>query len=630
VRYVPPPCVVLLLALVLTGPRSIQAEEATRLDPVVVTATKVETRQAELGASVTVITAEELRLYDYPTVEEALRAVPGVEIQRAGAFGKATALRIRGANPNQVQVLVDGMRVKSPTLGQFDLSALTLDAVERIEIVRGPQSTLHGADAIGGVVNIITRKGSGPPGATLEVEGGSWNTFRTQVSTSGSLGGFNASLSASRFDTRGQHRTFDNDDAAQTAFAGRVGYDFPWKGSLSLTGRYSKLEIDVPIEGFPPFRQDPDSQQQTEFSLVTARYDQEVRPWWSVALRAGQVWENLGFQDGPLPPGDFPFTSQTNTRRREIELLNRFRTGPNDLVVGFEHRHEAGEQRHTFRESIDTRSAFVQNQLALFERVFLGTGVRVEDNEVFGTEWTPRVSLAVLVKETDTRLRGAWAQGFRAPTINDLFFPDLTGGFCPPFGNPGLRPEASESWEAGVDQSLWQNRVRLGATWFRTTYRDLITVVPLPPFCAQAGNIGRAQTSGVELVSDLEPLDWLHLNVNYTFTDAEDVTNDRELPRIARHRWNAGVTLTPLPRLSLFAQSHVVSRRFDPVANAHAPGYHRIDVGGTYRLLARVGRLEALDLTARIQNVTDNTFSEVFGFPALGLTALVGLRGSFR
>ncbi|MBI2219352.1 MAG: TonB-dependent receptor [Candidatus Rokubacteria bacterium] len=622
--------VVWFLVLVLPVPRSTSAEEAKRLEPVVVTATKVETRQAELGASVTVITGEELRLYDYPTADEALRTVPGVQVERSGGFGKASILRIRGANPNQVQVLVDGMRVKSPTSGQFDLSEVTLDAVERIEIVRGPQSTLHGADAIGGVVNIITKKGSGPPQATLEVEGGSWNTFRERASASGGLGGFNAALSASRLDTRGQQRTFDNDDAEQTAFGGRVGYDFPWKGSVSLTGRYSKLEVDVPIEGFPPFRRDPDSQQQTEFALLTARYDQEVLPWWSVGLRAGHMWDNLGFQDGPLPPGDFAFTSQIDTRRREVELLNRFRTGPNDLVVGLEHRQETGEIRDTFRESIDTQAAFLQNQLALFERVFLGAGIRVEDNEVFGTEWTPRVSLAVHVKETDTRLRGAWAQGFRAPTINDLFFPDLTGGFCPPFGNPGLKPEASESWEAGVEQNLWQNRVRLGATWFRTTFRDLITVVSLPPFCSQAGNVGRAETSGVELVSDLEPLDWLHVNVNYTFTEAEDVTNDRELPRIPRHQWNAGVTITPLPTLSLFAQSFVVSRRFDPVANADTPGYHRIDVGGTYRLLARVGRLDALDLTARIQNVTDNTYAEVIGFPALGLTALVGLRASFR
>lgn len=620
------------VVLALSTAGAVWAQEVQKVEPVVVTATKLETPQERLGASVTVITEEELRSYNYDRIEDALRSVPGVEVQRSGSLGKTTTIRIRGANPNQVQVLVDGMRVKSPTLGQFDFTDLSLDDIDRIEIVRGPQSTLYGADAIGGIIHVITRKGVGPPAGAASFEGGSQRTFREQAAASGAFGRFSFSVSGSRLDSSGQERKFDNDDSSQTAVAARAGVDLPWNASLTATARYSKVATDLPINLFLQAL-DPDSQQQTEFSLFTLRYDQKVYPWWEVAARMGLMWSNQGFQNGPLPPGDFPFTSQTDTRRREFELLSTWHMGKvNSLTLGVEHRNDFGRNRGTFEEDTDTVSVFLQDELRLFDRLFLGGGVRFEENDTFGSEVTPRFSLAYLFKETGTKLRAGYGKGFRAPTLNDLFFPDFTGGVCPPFGNVNLRPEKSKSWEAGVDQRLWGNRLRLGATYFKNRFRDLITVVTVPPFdfCQQAGNVGRARTEGLELSAELEPLDWLLFYVNYTFTDTEDESTGRELPRFARHRWSAGVTATPLPRLSVFAQSYVVSRQLDNIQNRHNPGYYRIDVGGTVRLVQRVGRLEGVDLTLRIQNLTDQNYSEAIGFRALGFAALAGLKAYFR
>lgn len=625
--------VVLMQAVAVSG------QEVKKLEPVVVTATKVETPQERLGASVTVITEEELRAYNYDRIEEALRSVPGVEVQRTGTLGKDAGVRIRGANRSQVQILIDGMRVKSPTLGLFDFSDLSLDAIERIEIVRGPQSTLHGADAIGGVINVITKKGVGPPKGSLSIEGGSHQTFRQQAAVSGSFDRFNLSLSGSRFDSRGQERTFNNDDAEQNAFAIRSGFDLPWDAAATATWRYAKSNTDVPNQGFFPFDRDPDSQQQTEFYLFTLRYDQKLFPWWEVAARMGQIWNNQGFQDGPLPVSpvfgpDFVVNSQINTRRREFELLSTWHMAKlNSLTLGLEHRNERGRNRGTFREEINTRSLFLQDELRLLDRLFLGGGFRVEDNDVFGTAWTPRFSLAYLLKETGTKLRGGYGKGFRAPTLNDLFFPDLTG-FCPPFGNVNLQPERSKSWDAGFDQKLWENRIRLGFTYFRNTFRDLISVVSLPPFCAQAENIGKARSEGLEFSADFEPFDWLLFTVSYTFTGTETDNGIRkaEIPRIPHHHWNAGVTITPIPRLSFFLQSYVVSRQFETsvTPNRHNAGYHRIDAGGTWRLLQRTGRLEGLDFTVRVQNLTDENYFEVLGFRALGFSALAGLKAYFR
>jgi vitamin B12 transporter len=635
-----------VLLATLLAPSGGAAQETKRpepkLEPVVVTATKIETPQERLGASVTVITEEELQGYNYSRVEDALRSVPGVEIQRSGGFGKLTDVRIRGANPQQVQILIDGMRVKSPAIGSFDFADLSLDGIERIEVVRGPQSTLYGADAIGGVINIITKKGAGPPTGTVKFEGGSHQTFREQVSTQGSIGWFNYSFSGSKLDSRGQQRTFNNDDTDQRALAARVGLDLPWDASLSATGRYSKSDIDVPVNpGFLTAFRDPDQQQQTEFYMFTLRYDQKVFPWWEIAARMGQTFHDQGFQNGPKPVelDGFPFNSQVTTRRREFELLSTWHMGKvNSLTLGAEHRNEFGRIKDAFRGESNTIGLFVQDELRLFNRLFLGAGYRFEDNDVFGQARTPRTSAALLIKETGTKLRAAYGEGFRAPDLDDLFFPDQTG-LCPDFGNRNLHPERSKSWEAGVDQKAWENRIRLGATYFHNQFRDLITAVNIPPtptgalfgaVCQQQANVGRAVTQGVEFAGEAEPLDWLRLNLNYTFTDTEDLATGRELGRFARYRFNAGVTVTPHPRLTMFVQSYIVSRQLDPPTDRHNPGYYRVDAGGTWRLLQRYKRMEALDFTLRIQNLTDNQYAEVRGFPALGLTALAGLRAQFK
>jgi len=162
------------------------AQEPKTLEPVVVSATKLEEPQERLDAAVNVITEDDLKVHNYETVGDALRQIPGVEIQRSGSLGKLTNLRIRGSSTSQVQVLVDGMRVKSPTGGGFDFSDLSIDQIERIEIVRGPQSTIYGADAIGGVVHIITKRGQGPFSATASSEAGNYDTLRERDSFGGS------------------------------------------------------------------------------------------------------------------------------------------------------------------------------------------------------------------------------------------------------------------------------------------------------------------------------------------------------------------------------------------------------------------------------------------------------------
>jgi vitamin B12 transporter len=598
------------------------SEEARRLDPVVVTATMVPTPQERIGATVSVVTGDEIRQFNYDQLPDVLRQVPGVDVQTTGTPGKTTSISIRGGGSQRAIVLVDGLRTASPTLGATDLSEITIDSIDRIEIVRGPQSTLYGADAITGVVNIITKKGQGPPSAKVWVEGGNYTTFREQVNVQGAYGGFNFNVTGSQFNTNGN---LPNDDTGQTSVSGRVGYDFPWRGELSLTGRYSYLDLELPIFLTSPTVLDPNSKSQTTTGLYNLIYKQNIFEWWDVRASVGQWFNNAAFQNRP-PPGTEILLSQIDTQRLQADLLSTF-TIPkwNTLTLGWEYRSESGTNvtRGTFPSdfsaTLNTLAFFGQDEVSLFDRLFLGGGLRWEDNSQFGTNLTGRASAALVIKETGSKLRFAWGQGFRAPTINDLFFPG--------FSNPNLKPEESTSWEIGFDQRLWKDRIRFGATYFHNDFSNLIQFVFDPATnLFMPENVGRARIQGMESYANFEPFDWLGFYVTYMYLDATNLDTGDELVRVPRNTINAGVTVTPFSRLTLFMQANVLSSQLESSFAGRNPGYFRIDTGGTLLLVGRHGVLNRLEATLRIQNLTNQSYDEVLGFPALGINAMVGLR----
>jgi vitamin B12 transporter len=599
------------------------SEEARRLDPVVVTATMVPTPLERIGATVTVVTDDEIRQFNYDQLSDVLRQVPGVDIQTTGTPGKATSISIRGGRSQQAIVLVDGLRTGSPTLGATDLSEITIDSIDRIEIVRGPQSTLYGADAITGVVNIITKKGQGPPSAKVWVEGGNYTTFREQVNVQGAYGGFNFNVTGSQFNTNGN---LPNDDTGQTSVSGRVGYDFPWRGELSLTGRYSYLDLELPIfETSPTTVLDSNSKSQRTTGLYNLVYTQKIFEWWDMKASVGQWFNSSGFQNRP-PPGTNIILEQVDTQRLQADLLSTF-TIPkwNTLTLGWEYRSESGTNvtqgtfPTDFSATLNTLAFFGQDEVSLFDRLFLGGGLRWEDNNQFGTNLTGRASAALLIKETGSKLRFAWGQGFRAPTVNDLFFPG--------FSNPNLKPEESTSWEIGFDQRLWKDRIRFGATYFHNDFNNLIQFVFDPAtFLFVPENVGRARIQGMESYANFDPFDWLGFYATYMYLDATNLDTGGELARVPRNTINAGVTVTPFSRLTLFMQANVLSSQLESSFAGRNPGYFRIDTGGTLLLAGRHGVLNRLEATLRIQNLTNQSYDEVLGFPALGINAMVGLR----
>jgi vitamin B12 transporter len=624
------------LALALTAGAA-AAQETRQEEPVVVTATRLETPAEQLGASVTVIPGETIDARRHPTVDEALRGVPGVDIRRSGSLGKTSAISIRGANANQVQVLVDGMRVKSPTLGQVDLSDLSPETIERIEVIRGPQSTQYGADAIGGVVNVITRRGKGPFSLWTTQEAGTTDILRSALGFSGAHGIFDYAFGMAHFESNGRSI---NDGASQEALNTRVGVSLPGNTHVWLALRWNQIDTGLPIEfvGNPPPLVptiDPNTRQTSDTLIINLGARTRPVSWWESEMRVGRYWNRLNFVDpaDPYacppatfgPPCDFP--GMFKVERREVEWLNHVHVGRwSTSTAGVEYRWESADVQGTsgFGPVVETVSGWFQQQFRLVDRLFMSAGVRVEDNDVFGRSVTERGSLSFLVKETGTRLHGGAGSGFRAPTFNDLFFPG--------FSNPALEPETSFSWDVGVGQKLWGNRIRLDATVFHNSFTNLIACcVPLaaPPFATTA-NIGRARSSGLEFTSEMDILDNLVVAVNYTYTESRDFAAGTWLPREPRHRWNARLTWEPVRRLSLWGALHTVSRQWERLGNIYHSGYTRVDVGGAYRILERRGHVKSVDLTARIQNLADESYQEVRGFPAPGITGIGGVRVTFE
>ncbi|MFN3476516.1 MAG: TonB-dependent receptor plug domain-containing protein, partial [Candidatus Methylomirabilales bacterium] len=529
-------------------------------------------------------------------------------------------------------VLIDGFRVNSPTTGAFDFADLTTDNVERIEIVRGSQSTLYGSDAIGGVINIITKKGEGRPRVTLSAGGGSHESFRETIDLSGALKPFNFSLTASRWDTDG---FLVHDDYQNTTVSWRGDVALLPTVGLQLTGRFTDAGTNLPPVAGRFF--DPNQSQQTTSRFFSTRLVHRPFPFWESRVGFSFVNEDLLFKDPANPGFEGDFTSRIETSIATVDLQQNLFLGKIDTVTaGFEWRQERGEAASTgpfasppFTKTITNPAVYIQNFLTLFDRLFVVVGGRFDDHSQAGSELTGRASVAYLLKETGTKFKGTIATGFKAPSLNALFFPG--------FGDPTLKPEESTSYEGGIEQKLFGDLLRLEAVYFRILFRDLISFVPTAdpafPFGIKAANIGRARSEGVEFQASVKPLPGLTLRGTYTFLEAIDRDTREPLLRRPKHKGGLSANYTFLERFNVNVDVTFVGRRpdFDPLTFAPIKneGYTKLDLAASWNVVRGSGLLKNLQLFVKTENVLDERYDEAKGFPAARFHLFGGLRGEF-
>jgi len=600
------------------------ATGAEALQLIVVTATRIPTPEAELASSVTVVTAEEIAVQQRRTFADVLRNIPGVNVVQQGGPGSVTSVFMRGTNSNHTKVLLDGIDVSDPSNANaaFDFGQLLTADIERVEVLRGPQSGLYGSDAIGGVINVITRSGSGPMKAAASVEGGSFNSFNQTAGLSGSQDALHYAANVAHLHSGavpvtpldllglGERRIDDSYD--NLTVSTKLGLDVTQSFDLGLVARYTSTHLHYTGEDYSTFPALPAAQQSE--SNTDQYYGRATA---HLASLQGAVNQTLGVafmrnQTATLQP-QTPETLNTGERVKVDWQAAVRLAGTETLLLGVEDARDEISQPLSASIRIDSGYAELQSQLG--EHWFSALNVRYDDNDRFGGKVTYRIAPAWVSTATGTKLKASIGTGFKAPTLSELF-QDFAPFF---FANPNLRPESSVGYDAGVEQGLAGNRLRVGATYYHNRIRDLITTDVTGTTWA---NVGRATTDGVESFIAWQPVGQLTLRVDYTYTQATDDVLQQELLRRPRHKgtlnatWQATDAL--LLNVNVLALSGWVDGNRDfSIPRLDAPGYTTVNLAAAFDVT------RALTVFGRVDNLFDRHYQNPVGFlqPALGVFA---------
>jgi vitamin B12 transporter len=620
-----PPAVVAVLAASLlnhavaasSGGNSV-TNEAESLPSILVTGTRIPTPPENTASPVTVITRDEILATQQRLVADVLRAETGVDIVRSGQPGGNTSLFLRGANSSHTLVLVDGIRMNNSFNNAFDFSQLAADNIEQIEILRGPQSTLYGSEALGGVINIVTKQAEGKPTGSLQAEYDSFNTWLTRGSFAMREGKASMSADASFAASDGDRVNSDSDALNLSA---RAGYDFCSKFRVGVLATYLKSEAGAPNDRFT---NDPNDRFKNENWLVGLTLEADPTSWWSAKLVLSHARERgLFLQPVPNPPFLFgDYTSETIAYRDQADFQNIFTPvdGHKILVGGtFEDASaDYTDNYSAFNRNANTRSAYAQYEFSPHARVTLTAGGRVDDSDAFGTHGTYRFGSRYTVPGAETILRANVGTGFRAPSISQLYYPF--------YSNPNLRPEESLGWDVGFEQPLVKEKLRAGATFFHNDFDDLIA-----PSGFTIKNVSRARTLGIENFVSWMPLTNLTFRAAYTWLDAKDLSGGDRLMRRPEHRGNFSANWGFLRGLSANLNLTVVGERADSYfdnttftsTRVRVPGYTKLD------LALRWQATKHFELYGRVENLLDENYEEVYGFPALGRFFGAGVTARF-
>jgi vitamin B12 transporter len=590
------------------------AEEPAELEPIIVTATRTAQTADEALASVTVITRDEIERRQVQSVQEVLRGVPGLQISNNGGLGKETSAFLRGTNSSHLLVLIDGIRVGSATLGKTALQLIPIDQVERIEIVRGPRASLYGSEAVGGVIQIFTRKGGGALRPRFSAGGGSHATYQLAggISGGGDHGWFN--LGASRIDTRGFNAcsstvaqpggcfTFEPDDDGYSNNAGSARFGYRFENGLDLDARLLQAEGHSEFDG--SFENQGNFVQQ----VVSGQIRYSPAAFWDVTVLGGR-----SLDESETFKADIPGKNVFDTERQSALLQNDFTLAPGHLLtVGLDYYNDLIESSEDFAEtSRDNKAGFAQYQgyVTALDWVL---GVRHDDNEQFGGEWTGNVGLGYSFGPP-LRLTAGWGRAFKAPSFNDLFLPD--------FGDPNLDPETSQSAELGASGTI--GPIGWSLNGYYTVLDDLITFRPDPTsrFGIRAANVDEARILGLEAVATTQVWGW-DVAANLSLIDPENrgTNKGNVLPRRAEQMFRLDLDRA-FGRFTAGLTVYGVGRRFDDLANTRRlAGYVLVD------LRAGVEVYKDLFLEGKIDNLLDKEYETADFFNQDDTTLFVTLR----
>ena len=592
-------------------------------EPVVVTATRTDIPLDESPASVSIVTSEDIEEKQIERVADALREVPGLSVVQTGAPGQLTSVFTRGLRSEHTQVLLDGIPINQGLQGAFNFSDFNTDDIDRIEIVRGPQSTLYGPRALAGAIQIFTKRGDGPPVFTLSAEGGSYDTFREAAEGEGKVDQFDYSFGFSRLDTDNAR---PNNQYRNTSAIANVGWSPERTLRIGMLVTYSLSDTGNPNTIFDP---KPLDNFLTERWLIGPHIEWSPFDWWDHRLIVSYDHErqlNDPNEDGFVGPTRALF------ERTQIDYQNDLRpTSWLTITSGFFYsRVNAGQERPFVSQAFGPQPTFVSDhtdQTGVFaqltfkpwEEFTFVSGGRFDHFNQFGDVWTWREAGSYLIRCTDTTVHASVATGFSPPSSQDKIFGN----------NFGLEPERGTGWDIGIEQRFWNRRVIIGATYFHNDLSNLIGFNGL----FQTLNLGSARTQGVECELRARPIADLELQASYTYLDAvntssSDITQlpGARLPRRPRNEGYVSASYRWWKKLRTTIAAKFVNAREE--LNFGGPNFD-IEDYGFVNFAAEYEVSAHLTVYGRIDNLTNEHYSEVFGFPALGRAVYGGARVTF-
>lgn len=636
------------IVLSLAAPLGAQQSDTTRMAPVVVTATRVPIAALDAPASVSVITGEQLRLRGSTSLAAALAGLPGFDFAQSGSFGATTSLFVRGGESKYVKVLVDGVPLNDPG-GAIDFGGLTTDNVERIEVVRGPASVLYGADAVTGVIQVFTRRGSGAPRTVVSARAGTYASRDADATVLGSLAGGDYSLGIARHDTRGIY-AFNNSYHNTVGSAG-VHLALDERTSLAMSLRYNDGRFAYPTDGGGEVV-DTNARQSEERTVLSADLTRRLAARLDAQVGVTSSSTTGGTDDQPDAPNGSGTESIDRTRRRGVDLhANLSLPARTTITAGLqgEQEDERSESQYTFagtqtgsvfHAARRNAAAYVQGIVTPVQPLTMTIGARHDDNERFGKFDTYRIG-GVWRATAGTHVRVSAGTAFREPS----FFENYATGFVT--GNPSLEPERSTSWEAGVRQSLAGDRVSVGVTHFDQRFRNIIDYTGSTATCgASYCNVARALSRGRELEAQVRATANLLLDANLThletkvLTPGYDTTSGglyragEQLIRRPTTSWNVGAAWIAHAGSVDVRLVHVGARtdrdfRPFPAVAVVDPPYDRVDLGANAPLGDFTARLSGLEATLHVENLFDVHYQSVFNFLSPRRTILAGARARF-
>ena len=636
----PQPSVTTPVVSSVVTPVDTTANETSTLKEVVVTANRVDVPLQDVTSSSTVITSTDLEQKQAGTVLDAIQSVPGVDIAQTGQPGETASVYIRGTNPEHTLVLFDGIPLNDPigAPGSYDyLDGLSLDDVKQIEVIRGPQSTLWGSNAIGGVINIIPQSGPSPLGGSVLVEGGSYGTSHEAASAHGGDNGGYFNVDVSHFNTSGfpaleaqYGGTVNNGDDNNTASLG-VGSNLTSNLQENILVRYSQsnTSIDADNENFV-LGDDPDYFALQKQFMAASHTDWKLLDGsWEQILTASFADDNRLFNGVSNPYNTYFEQGNFDGQTAQINWQNNIRLAKEEtVVVGIQGQQQWAISNDTNGYSdvtgsaftsvvpgttVQIASAFIESQTSIEDNFFFNLGGRWDDHSQYGVHTTYQAGLAYVVPDLNTKLKANYGTGFLAPSLYQLY--------APTYGNASLLPETSVGYDIGFEQPIGKD-LTVGASYFDNDLTNLIQFVNI------YSNVGQARSYGVESFVEFKGVKNLDIKGNYTYDNAQDLIANVPLLRRPQNKASGDVDYQ-LDAAGLGASLIYVGNSFDenfvtgsgnivPLAS-----YFLVNLRASYQVNSQV------KLFARVDNLFNQYYEEAFGYTTPGLSVYGGTKVSF-